>query len=82
MKITLIRPNLCAKRSADAMEPLGLAILKALTPPGVEVACFDDRVEEIDFDDATDLVGLTVETGTARRATRSPPNIAVEECRW
>lgn len=68
MKITLVRPNLCAKRSADAMEPLGLAILKALTPPEVEVTCFDDRVEEIDFDDATDLVGLTVETGTARRA--------------
>ena len=68
MKITLIRPNLCAKRSADAMEPLGLAILKALTPPDVKIACFDDRVEEIDFDDATDLVGLTVETGTARRA--------------
>ncbi len=68
VRITLIRPNLCAKRSADAMEPLGLAILKALTSPDVEVACFDDRIEEIDFDDPTDLIGLTVETGTARRA--------------
>ena len=68
MKITLIRPNLCAKRSADAMEPLGLGILKALTPPEVEVDCQDDRVEEIDFDRPADLVGLTVETGTARRA--------------
>ena len=68
MKITLVRPNLCAKRSSDAMEPLGLAILKALTPPEVEVACFDDRIEAVDFDDPTDLVGLTVETGTARRA--------------
>ncbi len=68
MKITLIRPDLCARRSADAMEPLGLAMLKALTPPGVEVACYDDRVEDVDLDDPTDLVGLTVETGTARRA--------------
>ncbi len=68
MKITLIRPSLCAGRSTDAMEPLGLAILKALTPPEVEVACFDDRVEDVDFDDPTDLAALTVETGTARRA--------------
>ncbi len=68
MKITLIRPNLCAGRSGDAMEPLGLAILKALTPPEVEVTCFDDRVEEVDFDQPTDLAALTVETGTARRA--------------
>ncbi len=68
MKVALIRPNLCNRHSTDAMEPLGLAILKALTPPEVEVACFDDRVEAIDFDHPTDLVGLTVETGTARRA--------------
>lgn len=68
MRITLIRPNLCAKRSSDAMEPLGLAILKALTPPEIEVVCYDDRVEDVDFDDSTDLVGLTVETGTARRS--------------
>ncbi len=68
MKITLIRPNLFAKRSTDAMEPLGLAILKALTPPEVEVVCYDDRVESVEFADPTALVGLTVEAGTARRA--------------
>ncbi len=68
MKATLIRPDLCARRSTDAMEPLGLAMLKALTPPEIEVVCYDERIEDIDFDDPTDLVGLTVETSTARRA--------------
>ena len=34
----------------------------------VEVALHDDRMEQIPYDDPTDLVAITVETYTARRA--------------
>jgi radical SAM superfamily enzyme YgiQ (UPF0313 family) len=50
------------------MEPLVFAILADLTPPDVEVVLFDERVEPIPYDEQTDLVAITVETFTARRA--------------
>lgn len=68
MKITFIRPNLYDDRSSDAMEPLCFAILKSLTPPEIGVRFFDERLEPIPFHQSTDLVALTVETYTARRA--------------
>src|SRR5208283_5305806 len=37
-------------------------------PPDVEVVMYDDRMEPIPYDEPTDLVGITVETYTARRA--------------
>lgn len=68
MKITFIRPNLTDARSSDTLEPLAFAILASLTPPDVEVALVDERREPVAYDDATDLVALTVETFTAKRA--------------
>ncbi|HEX9924206.1 MAG TPA: cobalamin-dependent protein, partial [Anaerolineae bacterium] len=68
MKITFIRPNMSDMRSADAMEPLVFAILAGLTPAGVEMVLFDERLATIPFDEPTDLVAITVETYTARRA--------------
>ena len=68
MKISFIRPNMYDDRSSDAMEPLCFAILKSLTPPDIEVALFDERLEDIPLDHSTDLVAMTVETYTARRA--------------
>jgi radical SAM superfamily enzyme YgiQ (UPF0313 family) len=56
------------KRSYDAMEPLVFAILGSLTPPDVELALYDERIESIPFGEPTDLVALTVETYTAQRA--------------
>jgi len=58
----------------DSLEPLVFAILSGLTPPDVDRALYDDRVEAIPFDEPTDLVALTVETATAKRAYQ----IAVE----
>jgi radical SAM superfamily enzyme YgiQ (UPF0313 family) len=55
-------------RSADAMEPLAFAILAGLTPPDVELDFFDERLEPVPDDHETDLVALSVETYTARRA--------------
>ena len=68
MKVTFIRPNLFDRRSSDAMEPLSFAILKSLTPPDVETAFYDERLERLPFDEPTDLVAMTVETYTARRS--------------
>ncbi|BCO27503.1 hypothetical protein MIZ03_2391 [Rhodoferax lithotrophicus] len=67
MKLTLIRPNLGDYRSSDAMPPLALGILAARAP-GWEISFFDEKVEVLPTDDAPDLVALSVETFTARRA--------------
>jgi radical SAM superfamily enzyme YgiQ (UPF0313 family) len=73
MQITLVKPTL--GRLADGpfvdearMEPLQLGVLAGLTPSGVDIRLFDDRVDEIDYDERTDLVAITVEAFTARRA--------------
>jgi radical SAM superfamily enzyme YgiQ (UPF0313 family) len=50
------------------MEPLAFAILKSLTPPDVEVVLHDERLAPVPLDEPTDLVAMTVETYTARRA--------------
>ena len=68
LKITFIRPNMTSVQSADAMQPLVFAILAGLTPPDVEIELYDERIEPVPFDIETDLVAMTVETFTARRA--------------
>jgi radical SAM superfamily enzyme YgiQ (UPF0313 family) len=50
------------------MEPLPAAVIAGLTPPGVDVRFYDDRMERIPFDEATDVVAISVETYTAKRA--------------
>lgn len=45
-----------------------MAQLAALTPDDVEVIFQDDRMEEINYDQETDLVAISVETYTAKRA--------------
>lgn len=68
MKIAFVRPHLMDRRSSDAMEPLAFAALAALTPPDCEVELFDERLEPIPAQLEADLVALSVETFTARRA--------------
>lgn len=73
MKLTLIKPNIGRREHSlyvdeGRMEPLQLGILAALTPPDIEVVMYDDRMEPIPYDEPTDLVAITVETFTARRA--------------
>jgi radical SAM superfamily enzyme YgiQ (UPF0313 family) len=68
MRVTFIRPNLTPRRSADAIQPLELAVLLGLTPPDVEVELLDERVEELPAELTTDLAAITVQTFTARRA--------------
>src|SRR5512136_2945175 len=68
MKITLIYPAIGDYPDEACMEPLSLGALAGLTPPDVEVALYDDRLEPIPFDEPTDLVAITVQIFTARRA--------------
>ena len=74
MLVTFIKPTLGRTEDGvrfidDArMEPLSLGILAGLTPAGVDVRLLDDRIDEIDYDEPTDLVAITIETFTARRA--------------
>lgn len=73
MKLTLIKPTIGQREHSlyvdeGRMEPLMLGVLAGLTPPDVEVVLHDDRMELIPYDDPTDLVAITVETYTARRA--------------
>lgn len=48
--------------------PLNLAIVAALTPPGVDITLIDENVAAIDFEAEFDLIGITVVTHTALRA--------------
>jgi radical SAM superfamily enzyme YgiQ (UPF0313 family) len=68
MRITFIRPNFSNTRSSDALEPLVFAVLASMTPPEHELVLFDERIEPIDLQHETDLVAMTVETFTAKRA--------------
>jgi radical SAM superfamily enzyme YgiQ (UPF0313 family) len=73
MKLTLIKPNIGRMEHSlyvdeGRMEPLQLGVLAGLTPPDVDAVLYDDRMEEILYDEPTDLVAITVETYTARRA--------------
>ncbi|MHB9133228.1 MAG: B12-binding domain-containing radical SAM protein [Armatimonadota bacterium] len=49
------------------MQPLAMAALAGMTPPEWEITFYDDRLEEIDYDTPADLVGISIETFTARR---------------
>jgi hypothetical protein len=63
------------------MEPLPAATIAGLTPAGVEIRFYDDRMETIPFDEPADLVAISVETYTSRRTRpnariKSPANTA------
>ena len=73
VRLTLIHPCIGRRRGQRyirswQMEPLPPATIAGLTPPDVDVRFYDDRMEEIPFDEPTDLVAISVETYTARRA--------------
>ena len=73
MKVTLIQPTIGRVgdkklRRPWTLEPLSLAVIAGVTPKDIEVVFYDDRIEDIDYNDQTDLVGISVETSTALRA--------------
>ncbi|MBO8170884.1 MAG: B12-binding domain-containing radical SAM protein [Bacillaceae bacterium] len=73
MQLTLIHPCIGKKKGESyikswEMEPLPPAMIAALTPDDVEIKFYDDRIEPIPFDETTDLVAISIETYTAKRA--------------
>ena len=73
MRLTIVHP--CIGRRAGQryigswqMEPLPAATIAGLTPRGVDVRFYDDRMEAIPYDEPTDLVAISVETYTAKRS--------------
>ena len=73
MKITFIKPNIGRLEHSlyvdeGRMEPLQLGVLAGLTPADIECVLYDDRIEDIPYDEYTDLAAITVEIYTARRA--------------
>src|SRR3977135_4276962 len=73
MRLTIIHPCIGRKPGQKyirtwQMEALPAATLAGLTPKDVEVRFYDDRMELIPFDEPTDVVAISVETYTAKRA--------------
>ena len=68
MKIAFIRPNMFARQSKDAMAPLVFAIIKAITPVDVDIRFYDENVEKIPKLIDADVIAMTVDTFSARRA--------------
>jgi radical SAM superfamily enzyme YgiQ (UPF0313 family) len=74
MRVTIVHPCIGRRRGDRGyvrtwqMEPLPAATLAGLTPRDVEVRFYDDRMETIPFDERTNLVAMSVETYTAKRA--------------
>ncbi len=73
MKITFILPAIGKKPGQKyigtwKMEPLTIAVLKAMTPSDIETELYDDRLELINYETQTDLVCISVETYTAKRS--------------
>lgn len=79
MKVTFIMPSIGRKNSGEylktwQMEPLVIALLSSITPKVIQKVFFDDRIEDINYDDPTDLVAMSVETFTAKRAYQISAN--------
>ena len=73
MRLTLIEPAMIkhagyGEKPMFTFQPLTLNVLGGMVPPGVEVEVVDDRIESINYDQPTDLVGISVKTFSARRA--------------
>lgn len=68
MKIAFIRPSLFGRQSEDAMQPLLFAMIQAMTPKDVEISFFDEMTTKIPGNLEADVVAITVDTFSAKRA--------------
>ena len=67
MRLKLIVPHVPGGGGALAPN-LGIITLAALTPKHHEVSIVDENVEELNFDEEVDLIGITVMAPTASRS--------------
>lgn len=68
MKLTMIKVGMGGVRSRDAMEPLAFAVLASLTPETIELAFYDERVEDIPENFTSDWVIISANTFTIKRS--------------
>jgi radical SAM superfamily enzyme YgiQ (UPF0313 family) len=72
MKVTLICPSIhkpgIQKISPFWLPPLSLATIASLSPKDIEIKIVDENVEEINWEEKTDLVGISFLTSQADRA--------------
>lgn len=68
MKIAFIRPSMFGEKSKDAMIPLVFSIIKPLTPDDVDIEFYDERVERLPKNIDADVIAMTVETFSVKRA--------------
>ena len=71
MKLKLIYPthrHFNHKRLFNIAIPLNLCVLAAHTPPDVEVSLTDAYLEDVNYDEHVDLVGITCLTPSALQA--------------
>lgn len=68
MRITFIRLNMFEHISSDAMKPLLFGIIKSLTPTEHTICFLDERAEKLPEKIDSDIIALSVETYTAKRA--------------
>ena len=67
MRILLIVPHVPAG-GGNLAPHLGIITLAASTPPDIEVSVIDENVENINFNDRFDMVGISAMTPTVMRA--------------
>lgn len=68
LKITFIRPSMFGVLSKDAMYPLVFAIVKSISPKDIKINFFDERVEKLPENIESDVIAMSVETFSAKRA--------------
>ncbi len=73
MKLTFIYPSINKSKNrpyppAWTLEPLAFSVLAGITPEGIDIDFFDDRIDEIPKDHKTDAVFISVEAHTAKRS--------------
>ena len=73
MKLLLIQPSVGKIHGEKyvkswTMEPLALSTLAGMTPNNIDIELIDERIDELPEIYEADLVGITIETYTAKRA--------------
>lgn len=68
MKITVIRVSMFEGKSHDAMKPLIFPIISGLTPKMHQINFLDDRIEELPNKLSSDIIALSADTFSAKRA--------------
>lgn len=73
MKIAFVLPAIGKKKNKKylkswLMEPITIAVLSRLTPSEYGREFYDDRIEPINYETDADVIAITVETYTAKRA--------------